>query len=152
MLFELRLSARNERIQRARGGIEPSGDVFAIMRIAYPGAFLAVIAEGAWRGGAPPGVVAAGAVLFIAAKALKWWAIATLGRAWTFRVITVPGDDLVRTGPYRVFDHPNYLAVAGELAAVAMMAGAPAAGVIATAGFSLLMWKRVTVEERALHR
>jgi len=152
MLLEARISARNERAQRARGGIEPAGDVFSIMRLAYPSAFLAIIAEGAWRGGAPPRVLASGAVLFAAAKTLKWWAMATLGRAWTFRVITVPGDGLVTTGPYRRLDHPNYVAVAGELMSVAMMAGAPAAGAVATVGFSLLMRKRIAVEELALGR
>ena len=49
MLIEARLAASNERLQLARGGIEPPGDVYAIMRIAYPGVFLAMIAEGWWR-------------------------------------------------------------------------------------------------------
>jgi len=152
MLVEAARSARNERLQIARGGIEPPGDVFRIMRIAYPGAFLAIVAEGVWRGSPTPAVIAAGAVVFVAAKALKWWAILTLGRAWTFRVITVPGDALVTRGPYRLLDHPNYAAVIGELVGTSMMAGAPAAGMIATAGFSMLMWKRIAIEERALDR
>ena len=39
--------ARNERAQRARGGIEPAGDVYALDAVAYPAAFLAMIGEGA---------------------------------------------------------------------------------------------------------
>ena len=49
MLVEARRADRNERVQRARGGIEPPGDVYDVMRIAYPAVFLAMIAEGAWR-------------------------------------------------------------------------------------------------------
>ena len=46
MLIEARRAVRNERAQRARGGIEPGDDVYAAMRIAYPVGFLLMIAEG----------------------------------------------------------------------------------------------------------
>lgn len=49
MLLEAWRAARNERRQRERGGIEPRGDVYALMQLAYPGIFLAMIIEGAWR-------------------------------------------------------------------------------------------------------
>jgi len=42
------------------------------------------------------------------------------------------------------------VAVVGELAGVALMARAPVAGLLGTVGFSLLMLKRIAVEERAL--
>src|ERR1700682_3420712 len=124
MLIEAARASRNERVQRARGGVEPPGDVYRVMQAAYPGAFLVMIAEGAVRGPAAPAVVVAGVVTWAAAKALKWWAIRSLGPSWTFRVIVVPGAPLVATGPYRYLRHPNYVAVAGELVAVAMMTGA----------------------------
>jgi methyltransferase len=150
MLIEARRAAANERAQQARGGVEAAGDVYPVMRIAYPVAFLLMIAEGAFRGGPSRGVLGLGLVLFLAAKSLKWSAILSLGRCWTFRVITVPRETLVTRGPYRLFRHPNYVGVAGELAGVALMSGAPIAGPLATLGFSVLMWKRITVEERAL--
>ena len=150
MLVEARRAARNERAQRARGGIEPGDDVYAAMRIAYPGGFLLMIAEGAARNGAPLVVFVFGAVVFALAKALKWWAIATLGRAWTFRVVVVPGDPRIARGPYRLMRHPNYAAVVGELIGAALMAGAPIAGSLATVGFALLLRKRIAVEERML--
>lgn len=150
MLIEVRRASQNERAQRAKGGVEPAGDVYKVMQIAYPAAFLAMIAEGAVRGTAPLPVVATGAALFVLAKALKWWAILSLGPFWTFRVIVVPGASLVAWGPYRYARHPNYIAVAGELAAVALMTGAAVAGPIATVGFGLLIRRRITVENRAL--
>jgi len=150
MLFEALRAARNERAQRARGGLEPPGDVYRIMQVAYPAAFLAMIVEGAIRGTPPAAVFVAGAVLFAVAKALKWWAIHTLGPCWTFRVIVVPGAVLVASGPYRRMRHPNYLAVVGELIAVALMSGARVAGLLATAVFGLLMLRRIAVENRAL--
>src|SRR6185503_11070912 len=95
MAVEARRAAGNERAQRARGGIEPATDVYTWMAFAYPASFSAMLIEGALRGGSPPAMVVAGAVVFAAAKVLKWWAIVTLGRFWTFRVIVVPGAPLV---------------------------------------------------------
>jgi methyltransferase len=150
MLIEARRAAANERLQRARGGVEPPDDVFKMMRTAYPSAFLLMLVDGAM--GRPPeaGAVAAGAALFAASKALKWWAIRTLGPAWTFRVIVVPGAPLVKRGPYRWLRHPNYVAVVGELVAVALLTGSRIGSPIAVVGFGLLILKRVAVEQRAL--
>jgi methyltransferase len=151
MLVEARRAARNERAQRARGGVEPPGDVYKLMRIVYPGAFLAMRAEGAVRGAPPSGLLIGGAIVFAAGKALKWWAIHSLGPFWTFRVIVVPGASLVARGPYRWVRHPNYVGVLGELVGAAAVAGAPVAGVAATALFAGLLVRRVAIEERALH-
>ena len=114
MLIETRRASSNERAQRARGGIEPAGDVYAIMRVVYPGAFVAMFLEAALRGNSPPAAVLAGAGLFAAAKSLKWWAIVSLGPFWTFRVIVLPGARLVAGGPYRWLRHPNYVGVIGR--------------------------------------
>ena len=152
MLLEARRSARNTTRLRARGAVEPPGDVYRQMQVAYPLSFLAMIAEGLLRASGERARPAAGAALYVAAKALKYWAIAALGPRWSFRVLVPPGEPPVVRGPYRVLRHPNYVAVAGELAGTAMMAGAPIAGAIATAGFGALMLARVRVEERALER
>jgi methyltransferase len=156
MLVEARRAARNERAQRSRGGIEPPGDVYRLMRVAYPAAFLVMIGEGFWRDmlqvPAAPDVRLAfvGLALFVAAKALKWWAIVALDQSWTFRVIVVPGAARVASGPYAYLRHPNYVAVVMELAAVALMSGARMSGPLATLAFGVLMMKRIAVEERAL--
>lgn len=150
MLAEARRAARNERAQRARGGIEPPDDVYNVMRVVYPAAFLAMFAEGLVRGTPSPRLMVAGAATFVAAKALKWWAIWSLGPSWTFRVIVVPGAPLVATGPYRWLRHPNYVGVMGELTGVAALTGAPLSGALAVVAFAVLLIKRIAVEERAL--
>jgi methyltransferase len=151
MLAEARRASVNERAQRGRGGIEPQGDVYRVMRIAYPASFMAMIVEGLVTGPASwPGVVVGGLV-FGAAKTLKWWAILALGEACTFRVIVVPGSGRVSAGPYRFLSHPNYIGVLGELVGAALMTGARFSGPLATIGFGLLILRRISVENRALH-
>ena len=152
MAGEAVLSAFNEKLLRARGAIEPPGDVIDIMRWAYPAMFVAMGVEGALTGPAPRNILLWGLALFGAAKALKIWAIAALGSRWSYRVLVVPGAPLVTSGPYRFIAHPNYLAVAGEVASVAAIVWAPITGVLAAIGFGWLMIARIRVEDRALGR
>jgi methyltransferase len=97
-------------------------------------------------------VFVGGAIVFALAKAIKYWAIATLGPRWTFRVLVPPASSLIRGGPYRFMRHPNYLGVMGELIGSAMMARALVAGPIAVASFAAIIAVRIRVEERALDR
>ena len=152
MAGEFGLSAFNERLLRARGAIEPPGDVIHLMQWIYPGCFVAMGIEGALGGPAPRDVMLYGLALFGLAKALKIWAISSLGWRWTFRVLIPPGEPLVTAGPYRFLAHPNYLAVVGEILSVAAIVWAPIAGVLSAIVFGWLMVARIRVEDRALGR
>lgn len=152
MAGELVLSQFNERQLRIKGAIEPPGDVIGIMRWAYPVSFIAMAIEGAWSGPSPSPILAGGLILFGLAKALKVWAIGSLGSRWSYRVLILPGVPLVTSGPYRFISHPNYLSVIGELVSVAMVVAAPITGLVAVFGFGLLMRARIRVEDRALGR
>jgi methyltransferase len=150
MLFEAALSRRNERQLREMGAAEPHDDVYWAMQVVYPLVFLAMLIEG-WRRGALVDVhVAGGFALFIGAKLLKYWAILSLGVRWTFRVLVPPGSTRVLVGPYRLFSHPNYVAVIGEIAGAALMAHAMVTGPIGVLLFGALIALRIRVEERAL--
>jgi methyltransferase len=166
LLLETWRSGRNEGALRAAGALEPPDDVYAWMRIVYPGMFLAMMLEGMFRppraatlvalspNALPVGVadlaLTAGILVFLAAKLLKWWAIVSLGHLWTFRVLVLPRAPLVTGGPYRFMRHPNYVAVMGEIAGVALMMRAPFSGVAAAIVFGALLVARIRVEERML--
>lgn len=150
LLLETVRAGRNERQQRRRGGIEPEHDVYRWMQVAYPAAFAAMLFEGVFAGLPSMPVWLLGALLFAGGKAIKWWAIISLGPAWTFRVIVVPGMQRVRSGPYRWLSHPNYVGVVGELLGVALMTGARYSGPLACIGFGVLLLRRMAVESRAL--
>jgi methyltransferase len=150
MLVELRISQANERVLRRHGAVDVHDGVYGAMRWAYPGAFVAMAIEGMVRGGSSPPVMWAGLAVFLAAKALKAWAIASLGRRWTYRVLRLPDAPLVTHGPYALIRHPNYLGVIGELVGVAMLTGAGVSGPLATLVFAELVRRRIGAEERAL--
>ena len=153
MIAESRGSARNERALRTAGAVEPRGDVYAAMQFAYPGTFLAMFAEAVLRDVTTWSTAATvGVAVFVAAKALKYWAIGTLGVRWTFRVLVPPDSPRIVAGPYRWIRHPNYVAVAGELAGAALWLRAPIAGPFSLLIFGALMLRRIHVEEEALAR
>ncbi len=88
--------------------------------------------------------------LALAAMALRYWAVLTLGPYWNIRVIVVPGATPVTSGPYRSLRHPNYVAVIMEGLAIPLIHTAWLTAI----GFSLLnAWMlrtRIRCEENAL--
>ncbi len=152
MAGEAVLSAHNAARLLARGAIEPPGDVIRLMQWAYPLGFVAMAIEGMLAGPATPSALVAGLVVFGIAKALKAWAIASLGPRWSFRVLVPPGEPPVATGPYRFLAHPNYLAVCGEIVGMALLVGASVSGAVTLVGFGWLMRRRIAVEDQALGR
>jgi methyltransferase len=150
MLVEWSISMRNERRLRQAGAIEPAEDVYSTMQWAYPAAFVVMALEGAVFGSGSRVTTLVGVLLMTVSKALKFWAIASLGWRWTFRVLVVPGAPLVGHGPYAVLRHPNYVAVIGELVSMAVLVNAWVTGPLATVFFSLLLRSRISIENRAL--
>ena len=152
MAFEARLSTRHERALRAAGAIEPPDDVYRWMQIVYPAAFLTMAVEAMLRRADLNQMFVLGIAVFMLGKAIKYWAVATLGSRWTFRVLVPPSSSLITKGPYRYLRHPNYVGVIGELAGLALAAGAIVSGAISVVLFAMLIALRIRVEERALGR
>jgi methyltransferase len=149
--FELWLSRRNAAAALARGGIERGREHFGFMR-ALHAAFLAGCALEVALLDRPfdPRLGFPMLALALAAQALRYWAIATLGARWNVRVIVVPGEPVVTRGPYRWLRHPNYLAVVLEGFALPLIHGAWLTALGFSALNAWLLHVRIRVEERAL--
>lgn len=147
---ELALSRRNARRAIAAGAVEVGRRHYAVM-VPFHGAFLAACAAEAYAAPAPPPRVAllaaGGAVL---AQGLRWWSVWALGARWNTRILVVPGAAPVTRGPYRFLRHPNYVAVAIELAALPLAWGSWRTALAFSIGNALLLAVRVPAEERAL--
>ena len=149
--FELRLSRRNAAWAFERGGIEFGQRHFFWMRLLHA-AFLAACALEVTVGRRPfdARVGVPMLALAIAAQALRYWAIASLGPRWNVRVIVVPGLPVVTRGPYRWLRHPNYLAVVIEGFAIPLIHGAWITAVVFSVANAVLLVVRIRCEERAL--
>ncbi|BDG10134.1 isoprenylcysteine carboxylmethyltransferase family protein [Anaeromyxobacter paludicola] len=148
---ELWLSARNARRLRRAGAVEAGRAHYPAM-VAFHAALLAACLAWPLLGGERPRLAVAipAVVAVLLAQALRWWAVATLGGRWTTRVLVLPGAPPVTGGPYRFFHHPNYLAVAVEVAALPLSVGAWIVALAATLLNAALMAVRIPEEERAL--
>lgn len=149
-LAELRLAARNRRWLLARGAREYGREHYLLFVILHAAWLAGWVAEGLIRGG-PGWGWPMWAGLFCAAQVLRYWCIASLGCFWNTRVFAVPGAPLVRSGPYRFLRHPNYVAVAVELACMPLIFGAwVTAAAASVLNAWLLLAVRIPAEKAAL--
>ncbi len=151
-IAELVLSNRHARWALARGGTESGRGHFPAMVALHTGLLVACVAE-VHLADRPflPALGWPALAVVLAAQALRWWCIATLGPRWNTRVVVVPGLPLVRTGPYRWLRHPNYVAVVAEGVALPLVHTAWVTAVVFTVlNAVLLLGFRIPAEERAL--
>jgi len=148
-LFEVALSRRNAARAFARGGHESGRAHFPLLVALHTGFLASCALESAVR---PfPGALGwiALAVAF-AAQGLRYWAVASLGDRWNVRVIVVPGESPVQSGPYRFVRHPNYAAVVLEMAAVPLIHGCFLTAAVFSALHAVVLRVRIRAEEAAL--
>jgi len=144
-LAELVIAKRNTAALLAAGGIEHG-----------PGHYPFIVAVhtvwliGLWllAGGIRPDPVLAG--LYLAVQGLRLWTLASLGRRWTTRIVTVPGEILVARGPYRYVRHPNYVVVAIEIALLPLAFGLGWFALLFSVLNGCVLVVRLAAEERAL--
>lgn len=143
---ELRYARRNTARLLAAGGVEHGAGhypLFFLIQGALLLALLIVIPTDA-----PIGWVLL--AVFVALQAARIWVIATLGRFWTTRIITVEDAPLMTGGPYRWLRHPNYAVVAAEVVVLPLIFGQWEIAVVAGAATALLLRHRIAVEDGVL--
>lgn len=142
---ELAWGQANERRLRRLGAAETGAGHYPLIVLLHGAWLLALWALGWTRPLVWPWVLA-----FALLQLARVWILATLGRRWTTRVLVVPGETLVRRGPYRFVSHPNYLVVALEIAVLPLAFGLGWAALgFGLANLAVLAW-RIRVESRAL--
>jgi methyltransferase len=151
-LVELSVARRNLRWARERGGVETGAGHYPVMVALHTGLLVACVVE-VWAAGRPflPALGWPMLAVLVAAHALRWWCIRTLGPQWNTRVVRVPGMPLVTNGPYRWLNHPNYVAVVIEGFALPLVHTAWLTALAFTVLNALLLRVRLRVEGAALH-
>ncbi|MGP3984907.1 isoprenylcysteine carboxyl methyltransferase family protein [Streptomyces sp. KR80] len=150
-MAELAVARRSSRWSLARGGVESGQGHYPAMVLLHTGLLAGCLYE-AWAAGRPfvPLVGWSMVAVVVAAQALRWWCIGTLGPRWNTRVIVVPGLPRVTRGPYRWLRHPNYVAVAAEGVALPLVHGAWCTAAVFAVGNTALLTTRIRCEEAAL--
>ena len=130
------------------------GSLILLRVIAAPGFILASIAikdipsTTITQGRVPLFVLAM--VLFWSGVAIRWWAFHTLGRYFTFTVMTSADQPVITGGPYRFVRHPSYTGVILVVTGLGLAYG-NWISMISIAGFTTAaLVYRIKVEEAAL--
>ncbi|HJS40710.1 MAG TPA: isoprenylcysteine carboxylmethyltransferase family protein [Sphingomicrobium sp.] len=144
-LGELLLAERNTRRLLARGAHEVGRGHYPFMVAVHAGWLIAL-----WLLGPGPPIHIVPLIIYAALQFARIWVIATLGERWTTRIIILPGEPLVRHGPYRWFDHPNYLIVIAEIAVLPLVFGLPVVAAFFSVLNAVVLWVRVREENEAL--
>ncbi len=119
-LFELVLAHHNTKELLAAGAYEVGArhySLFVILHASWIGALIYFVP---WH--TQPSWTLIGVFGFL--QVLRMWIVASLGRFWTTRIITLENIPLTKKGPYRFCKHPNYCVVVGEIAILPLAFGA----------------------------
>ena len=144
-LGELVLSRRNTRRLLARGAIEVGAKHYPLI-VSVHAAWLIAL----WIWGRDQDVGLAALSGFVVLQGLRLWVLATLGPRWTTRIIVLPGEPLVASGPYKYFAHPNYAIVTCEIALLPLALHLPLLALIFTALNAAVLLIRIRAETSAL--
>ena len=90
--------------------------------------------------------------LFVLVEVGRIWVLTSLGERWTTRIIVLPDAPLVRRGPYRVIDHPNYLVVVAEILVLPLVFGLWRTALVFSVLNAAVLAIRIREENRALGR
>jgi len=146
-LLELVISRRNTRRLMAEGAEEIGADHYPFM-VAMHVSWLTAIVLWVWT--LPHDLNVPFVMLYLLLQPFRFWVMASLGRYWTTRVITLPDAPLIRRGPYRFMRHPNYVVVVLEIVTLPLVFGAwPLAAVFSLLNAAML-WVRIRAENQAL--
>jgi methyltransferase len=145
-LSELVIAQRNTADLLARGAVETGASHYPVM-VALHASWLIGLWVFAWNQSVVWPLFAGYLLLQVG----RLWVLATLGRRWTTRIITVPGETLVARGPYKLIRHPNYAVVALEMPLLPLVFGLTWYAVLfGLLNLAMLVW-RISIENRALH-
>jgi methyltransferase len=150
-LVEMRISRRHQKEMATRGAAKVDEPKFRWMVLLHTAVLIGAALEVVFlRRPFLPWLAAPMFVIFLAANALRWWVIRSLGEHWNVQVVDSTRLGVVTSGPFRYVRHPNYAAVFSELLALPLIHTAwitAIAGAIAHIG---VLAQRLSTEERVL--
>ena len=150
-LYELRLSRRHQQQMVSRGAAKVDEPRFRWMVLLHTGVLLGAACEVVFlHRPFIPSLAAVCLVIFLAANAVRWWVIRTLGEHWNVQVMNSTGLGVITTGPFRYVRHPNYAAVFAEMLVLPLIHTAWITALVGSTAHVLVLSQRLATEERVL--
>jgi methyltransferase len=150
-LYELRISRRHQQEMIARGASKVNEPRFRWMVVLHTGVLIGAAAEVIFlKRPFIPLLAAVCFPLFLAANAVRWWVIRTLGEHWNVQVMNSTGLGVITSGPFRYVRHPNYAAVFTEMLVLPLIHTAWITAIVGSAAHILVLSQRLTTEEKVL--
>jgi methyltransferase len=150
-LAELRISRRHQQQLVSRGATKVDEPRFrwmvALHTAVLIGAALEVILL---KRPFLPTLAAAMFAIFLAANAVRWWVIRTLGDHWNVQVVDSTSLGVVTSGPFRFVRHPNYAAVFAEMLALPLIHTAWITALGGSLAHMAVLAQRLSTEEQVL--
>lgn len=149
-LLELNLARLNEKKARLRGAIEYDKKGYYVIVFFHVLFLISLTIEKIFFTADPNTLWPVFLSAFLLAQVLRYWSIAALGESWNTKVLVIPGNKRVNTGPYKFLTHPNYISVSIELAAIPLMFSCFITAFVFTCVNFLLLARRIKIEEMAI--
>jgi methyltransferase len=150
-LAELRISKQHQQEMIARGAAKVAEPLYRWMVLLHTAVLTGAAVEVVvLKRPFLPWLAAPMFLIFLAANAVRWWVIRTLGEHWNVQVMDSTRLGVVTSGPFHYVRHPNYAAVFAEMLALPLIHTAwitAAAGTLAHMG---VLAQRLSTEERVL--
>src|SRR5438132_14191286 len=144
---------RQSRHRRGEATERDAGSIGVIRVTVVGGIVVSSIASGVTRAHMPwlrAEEFAVGIVVIWAGIGLRLWTFRTLGRYFTFTVMTSDDQPVVSHGPYRVVRHPSYAGALLACVGVGIASGSWASLAAVVMIPAIGMVNRIRIEERAL--
>jgi len=150
-LYELRISRKHQQEMIARGASKVDEPRFRWMVVLHTGVLMGAAAEVVFlKRPFIPILAAVCLPLFLAANAVRWWVIRTLGEHWNVQIMNSTGLGVITTGPFRYVRHPNYAAVFVEMLVLPLIHTAWITAIAGSLAHIVVLSQRLSTEERVL--
>ena len=150
-IVELRISKQHQKEMIARGAAKVDEPRFRWMVVLHTAVLIGAALEVVLlKRPLVPWLAAPMFAVFLAANAVRWWVIRTLGQHWNVQVMDSTSLGVVTTGPFRYVRHPNYAAVFAEMLALPLIHTAWITAALGAIAHIAVLGQRLSTEERML--
>ena len=150
-IVELRISRRHQQEMISQGAAKVEEPRFRWMVLLHTAVLIGAAVEVVFlKRPFYPILAALMFAIFLAANAVRWWVIRTLGQHWNVQIMDSTRLGVITSGPFRFVRHPNYAAVFAEMLALPLIHTAWITALLGSVLHMVVLRNRLSTEESVL--